>query len=126
MWKEFAEDEYSAAPRNELCLLDLVDTKPTLPAQVDSLTRQLGNDDSDTRDKAERSIIALGPRCLPLLAGGLKHPDPEIRLRANTIVQHYLDIVSEEPFSDEELSPQSFASTTVGTLTRCAKTVAMT
>ena len=82
MWKEFAEDEYSAAPRNELCLLDLVDTKPTLPAQVDSLTRQLGNDDSDTRDKAERSIIALGPRCLPLLAGGLKHPDPEIRRKA--------------------------------------------
>jgi hypothetical protein len=125
MWNEFLEDESSGPKGNELCFLDCLDSQPSIAARVVSLTQQLGDDDCDIRDNAQNSIIALGPCCLPLLTCGLKHPDPEIRRRANAVVHHYLDMVSERAFTDEDLSPQAFASTSVGVLTQCSKAAAM-
>lgn len=52
-------------------------------AEIARLITQLGSDDHDRRQQAERGLVEIGSAAIPALRAVLEHPDPEVRLRAN-------------------------------------------
>jgi hypothetical protein len=56
-------------------------------ARITGLIRQLGNSDFQTREKATREVIALGPVALPELQKARKDPDAEVKRRVAQCVE---------------------------------------
>ena len=51
-------------------------------AEIARLVKQLGSDDYDRREQAERRLVEIGSAAVPALRAVLDDPDPEVRLRA--------------------------------------------
>jgi WD40 repeat protein len=59
-----------------------------LAAAVAALIDQLGDDDADVRNQAEKKLEALGEDAVPaLLAASKKHPDIDVRLRVMVVAR---------------------------------------
>jgi HEAT repeat protein len=55
--------------------------------QAKPLLRDLGNAEFDTREKAERELLALGEAALPALEQAVSDPDPEVANRAKKLLK---------------------------------------
>jgi hypothetical protein len=51
-------------------------------ARAAKLVKDLGDDDFDVREAAEKALVALGTAALPALRAAVKSPDLEVRMRA--------------------------------------------
>ena len=58
---------------------------PALIKEWESLIAQLGNDDYQKRQSAQKRLLDAGEKCLPLLETNMQHKDPEVRLRVREI-----------------------------------------
>ncbi|MFW6108384.1 MAG: hypothetical protein ACOC8D_01090, partial [bacterium] len=57
------------------------------PANLDQLVADLGARDYATREEATRKLRALGPAALPALKGAAQSEDPEVRTRAEKLIE---------------------------------------
>ena len=51
---------------------------PQLQRGMEALVKQLGDDDYNTRESAEKRLVEMGRLAIPLLKDALKSPDPEV------------------------------------------------
>jgi hypothetical protein len=60
-----------------------------LQAKIDELIKQLGTEDWQVREKAQKELIDIGQPALASLKKALKSNDPEVCLRAKNIIDAY-------------------------------------
>lgn len=61
-------------------------TTTTREAKIAELVRKLGDPDFETREAAQRDLVALGAPALPALEQAKKSPDPEVASRATEAI----------------------------------------
>jgi hypothetical protein len=79
-WKAKSVEVTAAAMEAELKAPPVMD--------VEAQVRNLGSDDFQTRDRAQRTIEAAGPAVAPQLTAALQSPDPEVVSRVQAILEH--------------------------------------
>lgn len=57
------------------------------PNPVDRLIARLGSEDPAERDAASKSLDAVGEPALPALHKAARNPDPEVRRRAQMLIE---------------------------------------
>ena len=58
-------------------------------AQIETLIRQLGAEDFETRENAQKELIAMGESIIPILSKYKDSSDPEIRVRIHKIMETF-------------------------------------
>ncbi|MCZ7645518.1 MAG: hypothetical protein M5U26_09580 [Planctomycetota bacterium] len=65
--------------------------------RVRNLVKQLGADDFQAREDAQKAILEIGKPALPYLKQALNEGDPEIRLRARQVLERLQQLLNPEP-----------------------------
>ncbi len=98
-----------------------LDSHPAQGERINRLIQELGANEEDARNEAERQLMSFGPGIRPVLEKYMDDDDAERKVRINTMIEE-LDSMADEDFSvfgeepDLELIPQDSIETQLFTV----------